>query len=111
VRHVLALVDKPIDAEIIFYHLQQAAEKYLKALICYNGIHFEKVHDIDKLISVCRSNSIDIPDYIYAFIELNPYAVEGRYAVISDDMDNAEVYAKLLVQLREFVSGTLSGGH
>jgi len=111
VLHVLALEDKPIDIEIIFFHLQQAVEKYLKALICYNGVHFEKVHDIDKLISVCRSNSIDFPDYINVFIELNPYAVEGRYAVMSDDMDDAEGYANLLVQLREFVSSTLSSGH
>lgn len=80
VQHVLALVDKPIDAEIIFFHLQQAVEKYLKALICYNGVHFEKVHDIDKLITFCLNNSIDLPDYINVFIELNPYAVEGRYA-------------------------------
>lgn len=111
VQHVLALEDKPIDVEIIFFHLQQAVEKYLKALVCYNGVHFEKIYDIDKIITVCRSNSIDLPDYIDVFIELNPYAVEGRYAFISDDMDDAEGYANLLVELREFVSATLSGGH
>jgi len=110
VQHVLVLEDKPIDNDIIFFHLQQAVEKYLKALICYNGIHFEKIHDIDKIISVCRSNLIALPDYIDVFIELNSYAVEGRYAVIADDMDDAEGYAKLLAQLKEFVSEILSSG-
>jgi len=105
VEHALALEDKPIEIDIIFFHLQQAVEKYLKALVCYNGVHFEKIHDIDKIITVCRSNSINLPDYIDVFIELNPYAVEGRYAVIADDIDDAGGYAKLLRQLREFVLG------
>jgi HEPN domain-containing protein len=108
VQYVLTLEDKPIDIDIIFFHLQQAVEKYLKALICYNGVHFEKIHDIDKIITVCRNNSIDIPDYIEVFIELNQYAVEGRYAVISDDMDDAEGYAKFLAHLRVFVSEALA---
>ena len=111
VQYVLALEDKPIDIDIIFFHLQQAVEKYLKALVCYNGVHFEKIHDIDKIITICRYNSIDLPDYIDIFIELTPYAVEGRYAVISDDMDDAEGYAKLLGQLRKFVSEALSSEH
>jgi len=111
VVHVLALEDKPIDVDIIFFHLQQAVEKYLKALICYNGVHFEKVHDIDKIINVCRSNSIEVPEYIDVFIELNPYAVEGRYAVLSDDMDDAEGYVKLLSRLSVYVSDVLNGGH
>jgi HEPN domain-containing protein len=103
VEYALALEDKPIEVDIIFFHLQQAVEKYLKALVCYNEIHFEKIHDIDKIIILCRSNSIEIPDYIDVFVELNPYAVEGRYAVMADDIDDAEGYAKLLKQLREFV--------
>lgn len=103
VEHVLALEDKPIEVDIIFFHLQQAVEKYLKSLVCYNGVHFEKIHDIDKIITVCRSHSIELPNYIDIFIELNPYAVDGRYAVMADDIDDAEGYAKLLRQLREFV--------
>ena len=111
VQVALALEDKQIDLDIIFFHIQQAAEKYLKALICFNGVHFEKIHDINKLIGICRSNSIDLPVYIDILIELNPYAVEGRYAVIADDMDEAEGYAKYLSQLSEFVKHTLNSGH
>jgi HEPN domain-containing protein len=108
VQLALALEDKQIDLDIIFFHLQQATEKYLKTLICFNGVHFEKIHDINKLIGICRSNSIDLPDYIDVFIELNPYAVDGRYAVIADDMDEAEGYAKFLSRFSEFVSHAIS---
>lgn len=110
VQLALALEDKQIDLDIIFFHLQQATEKYLKTLICFNGVHFEKIHDINKLIGICRSNSIDLPDYIDVFIELNPYAVDGRYAVIADDMDEAEGYAKFLSQFSEFVSHAINSG-
>lgn len=108
VQHALALEDKQIDLDIIFFHLQQAVEKYLKALVCFSGIHFEKIHDISKLIQICRSNAIELPDYVDVFVELNPYAVEGRYAVIADDMDEAEGYADLLSQLKVFVVNAIN---
>jgi HEPN domain-containing protein len=111
VLHALALVDKQIDLDIILFHLQQSVEKYLKALICFNGFHFEKIHDIDKIISVCRSNSIELPEYVDVFVELNPYAVDGRYAVISDDMDDAERYAKLLSGLSDYVKNAIVSEH
>ena len=41
--YALAIEDNELDMEIIFFHLQQAAEKYLKTLLSFNGIHFEKV--------------------------------------------------------------------
>lgn len=70
VQHVLALVDKPIDAEIIFFHLQQAVEKCLKALICYNGVHFEKIHDI--VDTVCLGSLLsDIPGTLQQVIVRN----------------------------------------
>ena len=53
---VLESNEKDIDFGILLFHLQQAAEKYLKAILSYNGIHFEKVHDISFLIEICRLN-------------------------------------------------------
>jgi len=41
-----------------------------------------------------------LPDFVEIFVELNPYAVEGRYAVIADDMDDAARYANFLKQLK-----------
>ena len=99
----LSFEEQKIDLDIVFFHLQQAVEKYLKTLISLNGVHFEKIHDIQKLISVCGDNSVLLPEYIDTFVELNPYAVEGRYAVIADDMAEAEVYEKFLSQFKLYV--------
>ena len=36
--------------EAIAFHAQQCVEKYLKALLCWEGIDFPKTHDIGQLI-------------------------------------------------------------
>jgi len=41
--------DEEIDMEAIYFHLQQASEKYIKSLLSFNKIHFEKIHDIRTL--------------------------------------------------------------
>jgi len=37
------------------FHAQQAAEKYLKAFLCFNGISFPKTHAIEELLSLCAN--------------------------------------------------------
>lgn len=108
--YALAIEDNELDMEIVFFHLQQAAEKYLKALLSFNGIHFEKVHDIQRLIDVCITNSIELPAYTGSFVELNPFAVEGRYALIADDMADARKYIDLLNDLKDYVGRILTPG-
>jgi HEPN domain-containing protein len=36
--------------EAIAFHAQQCVEKYLKALLCWEGIDFPKTHDVGQLI-------------------------------------------------------------
>ena len=36
-------------------------------------------------------------------IELSEYAVEGRYAIIHDDLEDANKYIKILEKLSDFV--------
>jgi HEPN domain-containing protein len=102
--HALSINDVEIDVEIIFFHLQQAAEKYLKALLSFHGVHYEKIHDIRRLIELCLSNSIELPNQAEVLVDLNPFAVEGRYAVIADDMYDAQVFIDLLRQLKCYVA-------
>jgi HEPN domain-containing protein len=78
------LHDAHIDVATLLFHLQQAAEKLLKALIAFHGIHFEKVHDLHELLRICKENKIDIPEYTTQLPDLNPFAVIGRYDIIDD---------------------------
>ena len=36
--------------DLVCYHCQQAAEKYLKALLVYHGLVVRKTHDLEELI-------------------------------------------------------------
>jgi len=91
-----------IDIEKIYFDLQQSVEKLLKALLTNANINIKKTHDIEELIEICTENNIDLIPDIDLFIKLNEYAVEGRYGIICDDLDDTENYIdnlKLLIEL------------
>ena len=95
--------DEDLDLETVMFHLQQCAEKLLKALLAFHKFHFTKTHDIEKLLSLLKQNSIDFSNDIEVLINLTDYAVEGRYAIIHDDMEDAQSYIELLEIFLEFV--------
>jgi HEPN domain-containing protein len=99
--------DSEVDVSIVLFHLQQAAEKYLKALISHHGTHFEKIHDLRRLLDLCRECGITLPAYAEDFVELNPFAVEGRYALLHDDMADAERFLMLVNEFGEFAVSAL----
>jgi len=88
-----------LDLEVIFFHLQQCAEKLIKAVLDFKEIRFTKTHDLALLIQLLDDNSIFIHDDIKQLIDLTDYAVEGRYAVLCEDISNAENYFKLLNEM------------
>jgi HEPN domain-containing protein len=74
----LTLDNRPEFTDIICYHCQQAAEKYLKAYLVYLDTPFEKKHDLDYLIDLIADNDRDIEQF-YDIVEiLSGYAVEIR---------------------------------
>lgn len=64
--------------EIVCFHCQQAAEKYLKALLIYKEVEkIPKTHNIDLLLNLCTKYDKDF--IIYTGTELTTYAVNLRY--------------------------------
>ena len=53
--------------EEIGFHIEQAVEKLLKALLSLNEVDFPKIHDIEELIYLCHKNDIKLPEYINEF--------------------------------------------
>lgn len=95
--------DTELELEIIFFHLQQSAEKLIKAILDLNKIKFPHTHDLKSLINLINANNIDIIENIILLVPLSEYAVEGRYAVIHDDLDDTDKYIEILDKLLEFV--------
>lgn len=107
VQQVFVLNNPLIDKCIILFHLQQAAEKYLKSFLSFKNIHFGKLHDIKRILDLYTEHGIETPPHAEAFIELTPYAVEGRYDFIIDENTDIPRFIILLEQLKDYLDGHL----
>jgi HEPN domain-containing protein len=64
---------------IIAFHCQQAAEKYLKALLVRHRIEFPKTHNIGELLDLLIPVAGDVARLLPDANRLTPYGVEIRY--------------------------------
>lgn len=95
--------DEELDMEVIMFHLQQCVEKLLKSLLAYNKLHFTKTHSIEYLLDAISDNNIKIIENASKLIPLSEFAVEGRYAIIHDDLYDADRYIIIVDELIQFV--------
>lgn len=65
--------------DTIAFHCQQATEKYLKAMLNYYGVEFQRSHNLVYLLDLL-SQKIATPDEVYdKAILLNGFSVQIRY--------------------------------
>lgn len=97
-----------LDIEVILFHLQQAAEKCLKAVLSFHQINYQRVHDLEVLVNLITENNIPLQINSIRLIDLSDFAVEGRYSVIHDDLVDVDQYFKeighLYKQAKELIS-------
>ena len=65
--------------EYLLYDAQQAAEKALKGVLVFRGVHFKKTHDLALLLGSIREAGIEPPEEIRRAAILSSYATEVRY--------------------------------
>jgi HEPN domain-containing protein len=107
-RH-LAENMKPIPAEIVCFHCQQAVEKYLKAFLVYNNQEPLKTHDLTELIKLCSDYSTDFLSLSPKCEYLIPFAVRTRYPGGSDPEDNdMKIALTYAADVIEFVKTKIS---
>jgi HEPN domain-containing protein len=69
--------DGPLDT--IAFHLQQAAEKLLKALLASRGVEYPRTHDLEALLDLVLPDHPDLDSFRERLLGLSSYAVEMRY--------------------------------
>ena len=106
VEHLINKSD--IDRELLLFHLQQAAEKYLKTLLSYYNVHFEKTHDIIELLDLCAKNKIALPEYTTDLENLYPFAVQGRYDIIPAGDIDPNLFINKLREFKAYVHKTIT---
>jgi HEPN domain-containing protein len=75
----LASEMQPTPVEIVCYHCEQAAEKYLKGYLVLNGVTPQRTHDLSVLGAACSEFSKSFDDAADKFAALSEYAVHIRY--------------------------------
>ena len=73
------LQDEEPLREIIAFHCQQAAEKYLKAFLVRHQVEFPKTHSVRRLLNLVSGVSLDMAASLQAAAQLTPYGVDVRY--------------------------------
>lgn len=96
---------RPIPLEIICYHCQQSAEKYLKGFLALEGEAIEKIHDLVRLNKMCRKYAKDFETVEEDCLMLTDYAVNVRYP-FPMDVNEADMHLALknARKIRDFVS-------
>jgi HEPN domain-containing protein len=96
-----------LDLEVICFHLQQSAEKFMKAILSKNQIDYPKIHDLETLLTLITDSGIVLDTNKELMIELNDYAVEGRYAIMHEELDNIKDMFVLLSDMATEVNKTI----
>jgi hypothetical protein len=112
--HVLTVLrdDQGTSDTVRGFHAQQAVEKLLKALLAFYGIQFPYSHRLLELADLLADASHPVTAEIEPLLDLTPYAVEFRYAVLANaaepSLDRAGIL-RLVTKLRGNVRDRIEG--
>jgi HEPN domain-containing protein len=76
-EHAMELAEKGLT-DIVCFHCQQCAEKYLKAFPLYRDVAFPRTHDLRLLLDLIPAG-VSLELRREQVIVLNRYVIEGRY--------------------------------
>ena len=105
---------RPQHYEIICYHCEQAAEKYLKGFLVSKGQMPPKTHDLTNLCNLCSGQGNDFSNLLPQCSFLKQFSVSPRYpqemSITNANVEQAVKYALevkgfiTIVKLREDIS-------
>jgi HEPN domain-containing protein len=94
----------PIPVEIICYHCQQAAEKYLKGFLALNGEEIKKTHDLMQLNKMCQKYEEKFGMIAEECLLLTDYGVNIRYPFPMDINDaDMKIAFRNAQKIKDFV--------
>ena len=98
-----------VPTDVVCFHCQQCAEKYLKAFLTDKNQEAPPTHDLRRLFSLCVSVDSSFEMLEDACVELTDYAVEVRYVDDWRDipLEEANAALKHTQRIREFAARIL----
>ncbi len=95
---------QPIPIEIICYHCQQSAEKYLKGFLALKGEEIKRTHDLVLLIKECQKYDENFETIEEDGFMLTDYGVNVRYPFPMDiNESDMKIAVKNAYKIKDFV--------
>jgi HEPN domain-containing protein len=91
---------RPMHVEIICYHCEQAAEKYLKGYLVAHGIFPPKTHELEKLCAMCSEINNQFDEIVTLCSFLTQFATQTRYP---HEMNITETHVKHAISNAESI--------
>ena len=103
IEHELMLPESEWVNDAICFHCQQAAEKYLKALLIFHESDVPKTHNIEYLQSLIKERHPDISEIEVK--DLSLFGVDIRYPdnFYQPTTEEVKYYTALVVKIRDIV--------
>lgn len=76
------LASEQVSDEIIGFHCQQAAEKYLKSVLSETGTPFHRTHNLRQLMDLLYDAGHAVPDDLDQLDVLTPFGTTFRYDML-----------------------------
>lgn len=90
--------------DTIAFHCQQATEKYIKAILFYREVGFDRSHDLIYLLELLPEDILVSQDQYKKAVSLNGFSVQIRYPNKIEHMtkDELEEAISIAQEFREF---------
>ena len=92
------------DVEGAGFHLQQAAEKYLKGYLLGKGWHLRRTHDLEILLNEAMTRDDRFQNYVDVCIAVREFYVEERYPFIASPHPARYELEEALKAIREMIT-------
>jgi HEPN domain-containing protein len=106
---LLRLID---DADIpddgLGFHVQQAVEKMVKAILAHNGVSYERTHNIAYLLRLLDGAGISKPNGADDLPNLSPWAAELRYGRLPEAVPDRRQMRALVEQTKSWANAQLA---
>ena len=96
----------PTPLEIVCYHCQQSAEKFLKGFLINAGVKPSRTHDLELLRSACEEVDKTFYEIAIQCMRLNDYSSQPRYPM---EIEITDGDAKLALIDSETISRFVKG--
>ena len=92
---------RPRLNDAVCFHCQQAAEKYLKALMCERSLTIPRTHDLGNLLLQLLPTDSTLAKHRRRLLRLTDYAVDYRYPGIHASPRQAQSAVRMASLIRD----------